>query len=501
MSGPLYDLALSVPWCCTAEALEAMLTIAARDPLPEDEIARRMHGPKSLALRQGQRREDSGRMTMHGPVAVIPIEGPIFRYADMFTRYSGGITTEGLARDLQAALDDPAVAGILLAIDSPGGESTGINELADTIAAARGRKPIMAYIEGYGASAAYWIASACDAVFVDDTALVGSIGTILGVPDPTKRPATRIDIVSTQSPKKRPDVLTPEGRAILQQMADDMTEVFISKVAHFRGLDRAAILAIEGGMLIGQQAVDAGLADALGSEQRVLEALALGTASIFRAPRKRGITQETTIMPPEKKSFWAGLFEGAREAGLVGAHETAIGTQVAATAAAIGQTTTGTLTAPAIPAVQYVNAPGAGFSAAAPEQDARTAQMAEENAKLRAELDKVRRAQITADAETFVKAQITAGRAYVAEAAALTALYGALAYHEAGIALDAGTNLPALLRAAIEARPANQLSSQLIPNALPAGAVALTNNGGDAALLDDADRSAREYAKRANGAR
>lgn len=184
-------------------------------------------------------------------------------------------------------------------------------------------------------------------------------------------------------------------------------------------------------------------------------------------------------MPAEKKGFWANFWEGAREAGVVPEHETAIGAQVAATAPAVA----------------------ASAASATPEHDARAAQMAEENAKLRAELDKVRRAQITADAESFVKAQITAGRAYPAEATALTALYGALAYHDAGIALDAGMNLPALLRAAIEARPASQLSTQLIPNALPPGAVALSNAGGDAALLEDADRSAREYAKRANGAR
>ena len=477
MSGPLYDLALSVPWCITGDALEAMLSIAAREPLPEEEIARRMHGPKALALRGGQRRDDSGRMTMHGPVAVIPIDGPIFRYADMFTRYSGGITTEGLARDLQTALDDPAVAGILLAIDSPGGESTGINELADTIASARGRKPIAAYIEGYGASAAYWIASACDVVVVDDTALVGSIGTILGVADPSKRPSTRIDIVSTQSPKKRPDVTTPEGRAVLQQMADDMTEVFIGKVAQFRGLDRAAILAIEGGMLIGQQSVDAGLADALGSEQRVLEALAIGATPAIRAPQRRS-TQQEKRMPPEKKSLWARFWEGAREAGLAPEHETALGVQVAAGPVVAASAASATL-----------------------EQDVRTAQVAEENAKLRAELDTVRRARIMADAESFVTAQITAGRAYPSEAAALTALYGALAYHDAGIALDAGTNLPALLRAAIESRPTNQLAAQVLPNALPAGAVALTNAGGNTALLDEADRSARAYATRANGSR
>src|SRR5436190_21329597 len=123
MSGELYDMALTLPWCITDEALEAMLSIAARDPLPEDEIARRLHGPKALALRSGPRHDDSRTMRVRQGVATIPIDGPIYRYADFFTRVSGGVTTDALARDLGTALDDPAIGAILLMIDSPGGEA------------------------------------------------------------------------------------------------------------------------------------------------------------------------------------------------------------------------------------------------------------------------------------------------------------------------------------------------------------------------------------------
>lgn len=482
--GPLYDLALSIPWCITGDALEAILSIAAREPLPGEEIARRMHGPKSLALRGGQRREDSGRMTTQGPVAVIPIDGPIQRYADMFVRYSGGVTTESLARDLQAALDDPGVSAILLAIDSPGGEATGINELSDAIYAARGVKPIAAYIEGYGASAAYWIASAADLVVVDDTALVGSIGTVLGVPDPTKRPSTRIEFVSKQSPKKRPDVLTAEGRQVLQQLADDMTEVFITKVARNRGLDPAAILAIEGGMLVGQQAVDAGLADAVGSEERTLRALITNTLPMLGAAARPQFsrsptgapraTAEEQPMPPEtKQSFWSGFWTGAREAGIVPEHETAVGTLVAAESLASVQSRA--------------------------EDDARTAKIAAENEELRKQLAKVQAERITADAEAWAKGEISAGRAYAAEQSALMTLYAKAAQADAA---QADLGLVPALKAAAEARPANRLASNLLPNALPAGAAVLANSqGGDATLLDEAEKSARAYAAQANGKR
>jgi ClpP class serine protease len=273
MTQHLYNLALVVPWCITDEALEAMLAIAAGEDLDEAAVKQRFHGPKSLALRDGTRRDDSARMSMREGVALIPVDGPIYRYADMFTAMSGGVTTDQLAKDFQRALDDPAVRAVLFVFDSPGGEATGINELADAIYAARGQKPLGAYAEGYMASAAYWLASATGDIWVDDNALVGSIGTVMGVPDPAKRTSYRIDFVSKQSPKKRVDPTSEAGRAYLQAMVDDMTEVFVARVMRNRAMTREQVLAVEGGMLVGQKAVDAGLADRLGSEEQAIQDL------------------------------------------------------------------------------------------------------------------------------------------------------------------------------------------------------------------------------------
>lgn len=486
MSDDLYSLALTIPWCITAEAMEAMLSMAARDPLPDDEIARRMHGPKSLALRNGKRREDSGRMTMHGPVAVIPIDGPIYRYADIFTRASGGVTTDSLARDLQHALDDPKVSGILLAIDSPGGEVTGINELADMIYAARSRKPIVSYIEGYGASAAYWIASAADLVVADDTALLGSIGTIMGVPDPTKRPSYRIDFVSKQSPKKKPDVTTDAGRAVIQQLVDELTDVFIAQVARNRGLAADDILAIEGGLLVGQQAVDAGLADVLGSEEGAVSALTQGTLptrgpSLLRPAyfttrmlaATAGLLREDHPMADGKDnkdqglSFWSGLFGGAREAGLVAPQASA--------------------DPPAPPASAAATDPG----------DQR---LASENAELRRQLARVQADRVQADAQAFVAQH--AAQCYPTEAQALAALYVRAAETDAtSPRSDGQPSCVALLEAATAARPAHQLSTDLIsPQQQPAAVLTNTSGSEESEAAARAER-VRERNKLQNGRR
>jgi len=460
----LYDLALTVPWLITPAALEAMLSIAAREPLPTDELAHRLHGPKALALRDGTRRDDSERMTVRDGVALIPIDGPIYRYADAFTAVSGGVTTDALARDFQKALDDPAIAAILFVLDSPGGEATGINELADMIYAARGQKPMAAYIEGYGASAAYWIASATDEIVVDDQALVGSIGVVMGVPDPAKRISRTIDFVSSQSPKKRADPTTESGKGYIQGLVDAMTDVFVTKVARNRGVDESTVLADfgQGGLLVGQAAVDAGLADHLGSEEGTIAGL------VARAKDRqsstigvRGYAQEG-FMSGDGRSFWAQVFGGAKDAGI------------------------------APPPSEHEEAPPT-------EQPAVTPTEAAEIAQLRTELAKVRAERITAAAEQFVKEQIALGHAYAAEQQALTALYVQAATDDAASATE--PSRVALLNAAISARPAHRLSSNLLPGTLPAGALVLQNDTGDDDGIEQARQSAAEYGKRANGKR
>lgn len=272
MTQHLYEYAQTLPWACTPEALEAMAAIAQRETLPD--MAARFHGkPDALTFTPGVRRDDSQRMTMRDGVALIPIDGPIFRWADMFTEMSGGVTTDRLALDFQKALDDPAARAILFVIDSPGGEATGINELSDAIYAARSVKPSAAYIEGYGASAAYWIASATGRITADATAMVGSVGTVMTVIDPAKRARPTIEFVSKQSPKKRPDPHTEAGRAYLQSLVDRMTDVFVASVARNRAMDAERVLAVEGAMLVGEDAVSAGLVDALGSEEQAIQAL------------------------------------------------------------------------------------------------------------------------------------------------------------------------------------------------------------------------------------
>ena len=413
MSG-LYELALSIPWCMTADALEAMLSIALREPLPSAEIASRMHGkPGAVALKTGVGRDNS-TMTVRDGVALLPIDGPIYRYADFFTQTSGGVTTEALAKDLQAALDDPSIKAVLLVIDSPGGEATGIGELADAIYAARSVKPIGAYVEGFGASAAYWLASAASVIGLDASAAVGSIGTIFGVADPTKRSSSSITFVSKQSPKKRPDPTTESGKAVLQQLVDDWTEIFIESVMRNRNLTYEQVTALGGGLAIGQQAIEAGFADELTSEEAMLAQMRdMAQPRLPNARMSRATQQENDQV--KISDMWAGFFKAAKAEGIeIEADE---GTHSPALAAHVPD--------PQIAALQ-------------------------------AELAKVKAESISRDAQAFAQKMIRENRATPAEASTIIDLYT-----RAASMSDA--SLLTSVQAAYQSRPAHQLTQELLP--------------------------------------
>ena len=301
------DIAASVPWAIRPEALNALLAIAAREDVAPALIAAAMsHAPEAVAAKLGRPLDNSHTVSVRDDVAVVPVVGPIFRYGGLFSAISGATSIEVVARDFQTALDDPDVRAILLHVDSPGGEVSGVGEFADMIYAARGRKPITAYVSDLGASAAYWIASATDRVVVAETAAVGSIGVVAAMKDPAKHDTREIEFVSSQSPKKRADITTEGGRAQVQAVVDAIADVFVGTVARNRGVSVETVLRRygAGGILIGRQAVEAGLADQLGSFEGTLRDLQVTvgsrsrqTASRLSAPAATGYALATAASP------------------------------------------------------------------------------------------------------------------------------------------------------------------------------------------------------------
>ncbi len=297
--------AIAEPWAITAEGLELILSVAARENQTSVE---------ALEAYRAEHVPTAERLTKRGPVAILTARGPMLRHANLFTAVSGATSYDVMRRDLQAALDDVSIRALALNLDTPGGEVSGVDELAKAIRAGKARKPIVAYVGGMAASAGYWLASQATEIVVAETAMLGSIGVRAVVQDTTEADAKagRIEFISSQSPGKRADLSSDEGRGRIQRSIDALADVFIATVAEGRGVTADDVIAKFGGgdVLIGRAAVAAGMADRIGDFEAVVAELT------GRAPSPKPVFRSTKMDEMIAKAEAEKLAAAARAEGL-----------------------------------------------------------------------------------------------------------------------------------------------------------------------------------------
>ena len=235
--------------------------------------------------------------TIRDGIAVIPIHGIITARSDLFTFLMGGTGLDILARDIQTALDDDDVKGIMLDIDSPGGVAVGPSEMAAIIRNAADWKPVWAYVGRSCCSAAYWLASATDRIVAEKTAMLGSIGVVSSIPVQESADADgykQIEVVSTNAKNKRPDPRTAEGLDTIRSELDALETEFIGAVAKYRNVSAETVKTDfgQGGVLIGDAAVAVGMADALGTYESTLYELSQQTKKGEKTMDPQSITEE-----------------------------------------------------------------------------------------------------------------------------------------------------------------------------------------------------------------
>ena len=287
----IFNLTHERPWVITATELDRIIAILEHHEQAEAAI-------DALAAKQGRPLEYTSQPVelREGGTAVIAVEGPLFKRANLLTEHSGATSIRLLAKDFQAALENPQVERILLNIDSPGGEVDGINEFADRVQASP--KPVIAYVDGLAASGAYWIAAAAHRIVTSEGAMLGSIGAVASILDrrgAQERQGVRsYDIVSSQSPYKRPDPATDAGRMQIQKLVDAAAELFIRKVAAFRGITPEKVMADYGGgaTVPASDAIAAGMADTIGDYEDLISQLA-----------DRGSSRSLQIRAGERSGF------------------------------------------------------------------------------------------------------------------------------------------------------------------------------------------------------
>ena len=209
-------------------------------------------------------------------IAIIPIEGTLVHKSYGLDAFSGLRSYVDMQEEIEDAATDPAIKGILLDIDSPGGEVAGVFDLADTIYSARTAKPVFAVANSDAFSAAYLLASSAKLIYTGRTSGLGSIGVIvthLDVSESDQKRGYKYTVVHAGARKAdfNPHApLSEEARAVMEAEVERTYELLVATVARNRGLAEAAIRQTEAGLYFGNDAVKARLADHMGTRQAAL---------------------------------------------------------------------------------------------------------------------------------------------------------------------------------------------------------------------------------------
>lgn len=243
-------------------------------------------------------------------IAVIPVHGTLVKRTAGLDAASGLTSYTEIAAMLDSALADPQVAGILLDIDSPGGEASGSFELARRVREASAVKPVWAVANDSAYSAAYAIGSAANRLIVSETGGVGSIGVIALHIDQSVKDAnegyryTAVTAGTHKNDFSPHQPLTDEAKAELQAEVDRLYGLFVEHVASMRTLATDDVRSTEAGLYFGANAIAAGLADAVGTFESALTDFSLFLSSRSRkSPQARAGTRTEAATPTQEQKM------------------------------------------------------------------------------------------------------------------------------------------------------------------------------------------------------
>jgi len=222
-----------------------------------------------------------------GKIGVVKIEGVI-------------LDPDETVREIREFGEDDSIKAIILHLNTPGGGAAASEEIYREVRRVRDEKKkfVAASIETVGASGGYYIASAANRIFANQASIVGSIGVIMeyyNYGDLLRWAKLNQVLIKAGKLKDignpaRP--MTPEERAYLQGLIDNMHSRFISAVADGRGMKVDAIQPIaDGRVWTGQQAIGLKLVDQIADFR----------GAVLATARQVGIKGEPALVHPEKE--------------------------------------------------------------------------------------------------------------------------------------------------------------------------------------------------------
>lgn len=208
-------------------------------------------------------------------MAIIPIVGTLI---NRFGSSYGWITGYNfIRRQLALALADEDVKGIILDVNSYGGEAAGCFELSEEIFLARGKKPIMAVIDSNCYSAGYALASGASKIICTPSGGVGSIGVVAMHVDMSKALAefgykvTFIHFGDHKVDGNPYEPLSDEVKASIQKSVNQSGEKFVSLVARNRNIDAAKVKDTQARVYRAEEAKDLGLIDTIATPTEAVQ--------------------------------------------------------------------------------------------------------------------------------------------------------------------------------------------------------------------------------------
>lgn len=232
-------------------------------------------------------------------IAILPVTGTLVHRFGYVQPLSGVTGYDGIAKRLQQATEDPGVKGILLDIDSPGGEVAGCYDTADLIVRAREKKPVWALANDMACSGGYMLAAACTRRLITQTSIVGSIGVLVAHRSVAKAmELAGVDVTLVYSGNHKVDgnpyeKLPSEVRGTIQAEIDKIRGQFVKKVAAFTGMTEAHVFATEAATYTGEDAVKAGLAEQIVNYADAVNVMAEAIKSKTKLSTSGGVTMTT----------------------------------------------------------------------------------------------------------------------------------------------------------------------------------------------------------------
>lgn len=246
-------------------------------------------------------------------VAIVTISGSLTTSNRPYNRYIGMVSYDEIRNAVFAAIDTDGIDGIVLNMDTPGGQASGISELSDFLSEVNSNiKPIYTYTGTAMASGGYWLGSLGREIYAAKLATVGSIGVITvhtSLSEMYKKEGIEITVLragefkALGSPYEK---LDDKARDQIQSQMNTIYDVFLETVAENRGTSVNSLkeTAAEGRVFIGADSVTVGLVDRISSFDAAIAEISRKVRSnetrVLSQPRSETIVGEID-MPGKKK--------------------------------------------------------------------------------------------------------------------------------------------------------------------------------------------------------